>query len=255
MNEDPWLRLKGFTAARIGLGRTGASLPTREVLAFSMAHAQARDAVRRPMDWAPLESGLAALQLATVRIASRATERDIYLRRPDLGRRLDDASRSALASVAGARPALLLIIGDGLSSTAVSTNALPLVAALLPHMEGMGMDPGTVLLAAQARVGLADEAGGLLQAHASLMLIGERPGLSSPDSLGAYLTWEPRVGRHDGERNCVSNIRTGGLSHAEAAFRIAWLLRESFRRRLSGVALKDESQYELAAPVAAERLT
>jgi ethanolamine ammonia-lyase small subunit len=230
-------------------------MPTREVLAFSMAHAQARDAVRRPMDWPPLEAGLAALQLATLRVASQATERDMYLRRPDLGRRLDAASRSALAGSGGARPELLLMIGDGLSSTAVSSNALALVSALLPYMQGMGWQPATVLLASQARVALADEAGELLQARASLMLIGERPGLSSPDSLGAYLTWEPRIGRNDGERNCVSNIRAGGLAPAEAAFRIAWLLRESFRRRLSGVALKDESNYVLDAPAAAPRLT
>jgi ethanolamine ammonia-lyase small subunit len=246
--DDPWTELRRYTAARIGLGRTGAGMPTSEVLRFSMAHAQARDAVRTPIDWSGLERGLDGLGLASMRVASAATDRDIYLRRPDLGRCLDETSRVKLAALSGPAPELLLVVGDGLSSTAICANALPTIAALLPHARRHEWRLGPVLLAAQARVALGDDAGGILQPRAVLMLIGERPGLSSPDSLGAYLTWEPRVGRKDGERNCISNIRTGGLGADEAAFRIAWLLREAFRRRLTGVTLKDESDYLLEAP-------
>lgn len=243
--DDPWAPLRRFTEARIGLGRTGAGLPTREVLKFSMAHAQARDAVRTPIDWGGVEADLAALELPTLHIASAAANRDTYLRRPDLGRRLNEASRAALAAMPQPAPELLLIIGDGLSSTAVAANAAATVAALLPHIRQAGWRLGTVLLATQSRVALGDEAGEALGARAVAMLIGERPGLSSPDSLGAYLTWEPRAGRKDGERNCLSNIRVGGQTADEAAFRIAWLLREAFRRRLTGVTLKDESNYQL----------
>lgn len=251
MKDDPWRLLRSYTAARIGLGRAGAGMPTREVLDFSMAHAQARDAVRKPLDWSAVEHGLAGIGIDTLRVASLAVDRDQYLRRPDLGRRLDDASCAALRARARPTSPLLVVIGDGLSSTAVAANAAALIAAMQPYFTREGWPMGAVLLATQARVALADHAGELLRARASLMLIGERPGLSSPDSLGAYLTWEPRTGRHDGERNCVSNIRRGGLPLPEAAFRIAWLLRESFRRQLSGVALKDESNYLLDGPAAA----
>jgi len=243
--DDPWLTLKRFTEARIGLGRSGSGMPTREVLKFSMAHAQARDAVKTPIDWTGIEKGLADLGLETLRIASAATDRDTYLRRPDLGRRLSPEARQALAEVSPSSPDLLLIVGDGLSSTAVTANAVATVAALLPHIRKNGWKLGPVLLATQARVALTDDAGEFLKARAAVMLIGERPGLSSPDSLGAYLTWEPRVGRKDGERNCISNIRAGGLSADEATFKIAWLLREAFRRGMTGVNLKDESNYQL----------
>lgn len=223
-------------------------MPTREVLKFSMAHAEARDAVRTPLDWTGIEQSLAILALQSLRIASQAADRDIYLRRPDLGRKLDAVSHAKLADAVLRRPAeLLLIIADGLSSTAVIANAVPAIAALLPHLHRNGWQPGPVLLASQARVALSDEAGGIFKARAVLMLIGERPGLSSPDSLGAYLTWDPRPGRKDGERNCLSNIRSGGLGADEAAFKMEWLLREAFRRRLSGVQLKDESQYQLTS--------
>jgi ethanolamine ammonia-lyase small subunit len=243
--DDPWLALRRFTEARIGLGRSGSGMPTREVLKFAMAHAQARDAVKTPIDWPDIEKDLAAAGLETVRIASAAPDRDTYLRRPDLGRRLSPEARQALSELPPPAPELLLIVGDGLSSTAVATNAVATVTALLPHVRNNGWRLGPILLATQARVALSDDAGEFLKARAVVMLIGERPGLSSPDSLGAYLTWEPRVGRKDGERNCISNIRAGGLTADEAAFKIAWLLREAFRRRLTGVSLKDESNYQL----------
>lgn len=248
MSDDEWARLRSYTAARIGLGRVGAALPTREVLKFAMAHAQARDAVRTPMEWSGVEQGLASLGVTTLQVASQATDRDTYLRRPDLGRRLDPRSRVVLRSLAATQPELLLLVGDGLSSTAVAVNAVSTIAALLPMIHAQQWRLAPVLLASQARVALGDDAGEILQPRAVLTLIGERPGLSSPDSLGAYLTWEPRIGRKDSERNCISNIRSGGLSADEAAFRIGWLLRECFRRRLTGVALKDESNYLLDAP-------
>jgi len=253
--EDPWLLLKGFTDARIGLGRSGSAMPTREVLKFSMAHAQARDAVKTPIDWSEIEKGIAALGLETLRIASAAPDRDTYLRRPDLGRRLSPESRQALSTISPTDADLLIVAGDGLSSTAVSANAVATVAAILEHARRNEWRVAPVLLATQARVALADDAGEFLKARTTVMLIGERPGLSSPDSLGAYLTWEPRVGRKDGERNCISNIRNGGLSTDEAAFRIAWLLREAFRRRLTGVNLKDESNYQLEASKPPKALT
>lgn len=245
--DDPWIALKRFTDARIGLGRSGSGMPTREVLNFSMAHAQARDAVKTPIEWPSIEKEIAALGLETQRIASAAPDRDTYLRRPDLGRRLGPESRQVLSQRSPSETDLLIIVGDGLSSTAVAANAIPTIKALLPHVRKNEWRLGPVLLATQARVALSDDAGEFLKARAAVMLIGERPGLSSPDSLGAYLTWEPRVGRKDGERNCISNIRIGGLSADEAAFKIAWLMREAFRRQLTGVDLKDESNYQLEA--------
>jgi ethanolamine ammonia-lyase small subunit len=178
-------------------------------------------------------------------VDSAASDRDTYLRRPDLGRRLSPEARQVLAGLAPSTADIVIIVGDGLSSTAVTANAVATIAAFLPHAKKNGWQLSPVGLATQARVALADDVGELLKARAVVMLIGERPGLSSPDSLGAYLTWEPRVGRKDGERNCISNIRSGGLSADEAAFRIAWLLREAFRRRLTGVNLKDESNFQL----------
>ena len=243
--DGPWEALRRFTDARIGLGRAGAALPIREVLAFAMAHAQARDAVTTPIDWKPIEAALAALGLASVRIESAAENRDTYLRRPDLGRRLSAGSRERLAGMAGAAPDLLILVGDGLSSTGVAANAAAMIAAFVPLARREGWSLAPVLLADQARVALGDEAGEFLGARAVLVLIGERPGLSSPDSLGAYLTWGPRVGRKDGERNCISNIRRGGLSADEAAFKAHWLLREAFLRQITGVKLKDESNYQL----------
>ncbi len=239
--DGPWTALRRFTDARIGLGRAGSALPIREVLKFAMAHAQARDAVTRPLDWAPIEAVLAALQFKSVRIESAASDRDTYLRRPDLGRRLSSEARARLAAMAGQSPDLLILVADGLSSTGVGANAGAVITALLPLVRKSGWSLAPVLLASQGRVALGDDAGEFIGARAVLVLIGERPGLSSPDSLGAYLTWAPRAGRRDGERNCISNIRRGGLSAEEAAFKAHWLLREAFRRQLTGVSLKDES--------------
>jgi ethanolamine ammonia-lyase small subunit len=258
MSDDaPWPALRRFTEARIGLGRAGSALPIKEVLSFAMAHAQARDAVTTPIDWAPIETEMARLALPTVRVDSAAADRDTYLRRPDLGRRLGPQARQRLAAIAGPAPDLLIVIADGLSSTGVAANAADLIGALLPLVRKSEWRLGPIVLASQGRVAFGDDAAEVLGARAVLVLIGERPGLSSPDSLGAYLTYAPRVGRKDGERNCVSNIRRGGLGADEAAFKINWLLREAFRRALTGVGLKDESDFLLegapATPTLAER--
>lgn len=243
--EDVWTGVRRFTPARVALGRAGSALPTREVLRFALAHAEARDAVRLPLDIAALEAAILAEGFATARVASAAPDRTTYLARPDLGRRLSEASRAVLVAFGGAPVDLALVVADGLSSPAVAAHAAPLLAAIRPWLAAAGLSFGPVLIAGQARVALGDEAGALLGARAVLVLIGERPGLSAPDSLGAYLTFAPRLGRSDAERNCVSNIRPAGLSYDLAAYKLAWLLDQALTRRLTGVALKDESDDRL----------
>lgn len=238
---DPWTSLRRHTAARIALGRSGASLPTAEVLGFGLAHAQARDAVHLPLDIDAIERELQAQDFGCLRIHSAAPDRADYLRRPDRGRRLDAASREQLVACTNKDTDLLFVVADGLSSKAVQRHALPLLVEVRPYLEAAGFRLGPVLLARQSRVALGDEAGELLGASAVVMLIGERPGLSSPDSLGIYLTWQPRVGRSDAERNCISNVRPEGLGYAEAAMRLTWLLKEARRLQLTGIHLKDGS--------------
>ncbi len=238
---DPWTALRRHTPARISLGRSGTSLPTAEVLRFAAAHASARDAVHLPLDVDELVADLHAEGLDAVTVASRATSRAEYLTRPDLGRQLAHASRSALEH--DVDEGLCIVIGDGLSAIAAQTHAVPLVSAL----RALGIDVGLVVVATQARVALGDEIGERVGASLVLVLLGERPGLSSPDSLGAYLTWAPKTGRADSERNCVSNIRPEGLPLAGAAARIAWLVRESQRRRVTGIELKDDSDVPAVA--------
>ena len=242
-----WAELAALTPARIGLGRAGASLPTREVLRFGLAHAQARDAVHEPFRPDEVVAGLDALGLDAVVMESAASSRAEYLRRPDLGRVLSSASGAVLASRRGACD-LAIVVADGLSSTAVHQNAVPLIAALRPHLARQGLTLAPVVVASQARVALGDEAAHGLGARMALVLIGERPGLSSPDSLGAYLTFAPRPGLTDAARNCVSNIRPGGLSYPQASLKLAWLIEQAFRRALTGVELKDESGAVLEGP-------
>ena len=249
---NPWHGLRQFTSARIALGRAGISLPTAPQLAFQMAHARARDAVHQALDAPGLLQALETqLQLGGGQIlTSAAGNRPTYLQRPDLGRRLDDASRARLAAGAGggATPAtpgtpvgLALVLADGLSALALETQALPFLRALMPRLTASQISIAPLMLVQQGRVAIGDEIGQLLQARAVLVLIGERPGLSSPDSMGLYLTWAPRVGLSDESRNCISNVRGGGLSYEEAAHKLHYLLLEAQRRQLSGVALKDES--------------
>jgi ethanolamine ammonia-lyase small subunit len=253
--EDPWSNLKRFTDARIGLGRSGSAMPTREVLDFAMAHAMARDAVTTPLDWAPIEASARDLGLETLHVSSAARDRSEYLRRPDLGRQLSAASRSELVKHQGIGPDLLIVACDGLSSKAITANFAPFLGAFLPFVRAKSWKLGPVLLADEARVALGDDAGEILAAKAVLMLLGERPGLSSPDSLGAYLTYQPRVGLKDADRNCISNIRVRGLSYQDAAFKLAWLIDQAFKRQMTGVGLKDESNAQIESKPAPQTLT
>jgi ethanolamine ammonia-lyase small subunit len=230
----------------VALGRSGASLPTQALLDFTLAHARARDAVHATFDVDGLETQLHALGLATVKLASRAQGRAEYLARPYLGRQLDDASRDRLAD-AQMRCDLAIMIGDGLSPVAVGTHAVEVVRRLLPRLAAARLAVGPVAIASGARVALGDEVGALLGARILVLLIGERPGLSAPHSLGAYLTFAPRPGLTDADRNCVSNIHDAGISPDEAAFKIGWLVDAALARQLSGVALKDESGIDGAA--------
>ncbi|PXX50705.1 ethanolamine ammonia-lyase subunit EutC [Aquitalea magnusonii] len=243
ITEDSWQELASHTVARIALGRVGSSLPTRETLRFALAHAQARDAVHTPLDLSALSAALQDLQLPSLQVRSAAASRAAYLQRPDQGRRLHPDSRANLLA-AGVEPCdVLFVIGDGLSARAVASHALPLLAATLPLLQQQGLRVGPVVLAAEARVALADEVGECLQAAMVVMLIGERPGLSSPDSLGVYLTSAPRVGCMDSQRNCISNVRPQGLPYPLAAYKLAWLIRAG-RGSGTGVALKDGSAAE-----------
>jgi ethanolamine ammonia-lyase small subunit len=237
---DPWTSLQRFTPARIALGRTGGSLPTRVLLEFGLAHAQARDAVHARLDVASLVGQLDAAGFGSLEVHSTAASREQYLRRPDAGRRLDEPSRARLRSCAPeAPPDLAVVIADGLSAMAAMRHAVPLLQALGPHLTGRVIAP--IVVALHARVALGDEVGELLRADQVVVLIGERPGLSAPDSLGIYLTHAPRRGRMDAERNCVSNVRPQGLGYEVAAFRLALLLDGARRLGRSGVTLKDES--------------
>ena len=232
-------RLRAVTQARIALGRAGQALPTRAMLDFELAHARARDAVVATFDTAGFSAAIGGRPV--IEVASRAPDHASYLQRPDLGRRLAEADAGKLAATGDE---VAFIVGDGLSATAVQAHAAPLLRALFDRLAGWRIAP--VVLARRARVALGDEIGGLLGVGLVVMLIGERPGLSAPDSLGAYITWQPRLGRLDSERNCVSNIRPPhGLGYDQAAENIVWLMAEARARRLTGVALKDESDARL----------
>jgi ethanolamine ammonia-lyase small subunit len=233
--------LRDLTPARVGLGRAGASMPTEALLEFTLDHARARDAVHAAFDVPAVISGLGDLGLEAVDVSSRVRDRKDYLRRPDLGRRLDPDSRKLLENRAGGSCQLAIVVGDGLSPTAVHAHAIELVRSLIAQLATERIEIGQTVVASGARVALGDEIGAILGARMIVMLIGERPGLSAPDSLGAYLTFAPRVGLTDAERNCVSNIHGSGLGYDEAAFKIAWLIREGLVREVTGVALKDES--------------
>lgn len=234
---DLWQDLRSHTAARIGLGRVGASMPTAELLRFGLAHAQARDAVHSALDVAALAQALQAAGFQTMQVKSMAPDRQTYLLRPDLGRRIDPESQLLLEQAP--RVDIALVIADGLSAQAAARHALP-VAMLL--RDALGRWPAPIVIAQLGRVALGDDIGAALGARLAIVMLGERPGLSSPDSLGIYLTWGPRPGRMDSERNCISNVRPEGLSYAAAAHKLHYLVGQALQRQLSGVALKDESQ-------------
>jgi len=239
---DPWQALRAFTPARIALGRAGTSLPTRAHLEFQLAHARARDAVHDSLDVARLQNHLRAVGIESVAVRSAAPDRATYLQRPDLGRRVDDDARARLAQSAAGKVDAAIVVADGLSARAAQRHAVPVLAALVPRLRDAGWRLAPVIVAEQARVALGDEVGAMLEAALVVVLLGERPGLTAPDSLGAYLTWAPQPGRTDAERNCVSNIRPEGLVPALAADKLCYLMLEAARRRLSGVALKDDGR-------------
>jgi ethanolamine ammonia-lyase small subunit len=246
--DNPWRALRRHTPARIGLGRAGVSLPTAAQLDFQLAHALARDAVHRPLDVTALRGEIEALGLPTLALHSAASARPVYLQRPDLGRQLGSNSREQLEALRRRRQAqgnapndLAIVVVDGLSALAVQRHAVPLIAALRAEPAAARWSIAPVAVVEQGRVAVGDGIGELLDARIAVVLIGERPGLSAPDSLGVYLTWAPRVGRHDAERNCISNVRPEGLAYADAAAKLAYLLEEALRRELTGVGLKDES--------------
>jgi len=243
--DDPWRPLRRVTDARIGLPRAGFGIATSEHLAFQLDHARARDAVYDGMETGALETALKDQGFEVVCAASAAADRRAFLSRPDLGRQLAPAATAALQALR-CDPDLALVIADGLSARAVNRHAALLLAALRPLLPP-DWRLGPIVLVSQGRVAVGDAIGAALGAKLVALLIGERPGLSSPDSLGVYLTWDPVIGRNDAERNCISNIRPEGLPYAEAARRLAYLLIESRRRQLSGVELKDEQAPLLAA--------
>lgn len=237
-----WEALRRHTPARIALGRAGTSLPTGPHLQFQLAHARARSAVHRALDTDKLLAALGPLGQDALVLDSRADDRATYLQRPDAGRRLAPRSAERLQAQAAAStgPDVALIVADGLSAFAVEENIVPLLGALMPMLDAEGWTCAPLVVARQARVALGDEVGGILKSRMAVMLIGERPGLSSPDSLGIYMTLSPRIGLTDEARNCISNVRAEGLAPPRAAQKLRYLMREAFRRNLSGVALKDE---------------
>lgn len=233
---DPTLaRLRRLTPARLRLDPRGGAAPLSAVLDFQASHARARDAIRAPVDWEAIAAALAPRE--TLHLQSRAGDRETYLRRPDLGRRVREADLDRLQ---GTGSDVAIVIADGLSALAVNRHAAAIAGGVIESLPGVRFAP--IVLASQARVAIGDDIGAGLRARLSLVLIGERPGLSVAESLGAYITYDPRPGRQDSERNCVSNIHDlGGLSHDRAVELISWLVGEALSRRLTGIALKDES--------------
>jgi ethanolamine ammonia-lyase small subunit len=240
---NPWHGLRKFTQARIALGRAGTSLPTDRHLEFQLAHARARDAVHHPLAVAPLRAALEQRGREVVALRSAAGDRLIYLQRPDQGRRLERGSRATLEARARASKEAfdaVFVVADGLSALAIEENAVPFLDAAIPSFKEWRLAP--IVIVEQGRVAVGDEIGQVLRAGMVAILIGERPGLSSPDSMGIYLTFAPRVGTTDAQRNCISNIRREGLSWELAARKLHYLMSEARRRKLTGVGLKDESE-------------
>jgi len=246
VTDNPWQALRSLTDARIALGRAGVSLPTAPLLDFQLAHARARDAVHIPLDGEALAQALARAlphwhRPACLQLHSAADNRQIYLQRPDLGRRLSSASRDLLLQRAVQPCDLAVVIADGLSAPAIEQNALPFLQALARRLAPENWTLAPLAVVRQARVAIGDEIGQLLGARAVLVLIGERPGLSSPNSMGLYLSWGPQIGLLDAQRNCISNVRPGGLDHELAAGKMHTLLSRSRLLGLTGVGLKDET--------------
>jgi len=231
-----WHDLRQFTPARVALGRAGNGVPTAAHLAFQSAHAAARDAVHAALDVAALQDALAVAGIDSIAVRSAAADRHTYLLRPDLGRRLCDADRALLPM---APNAMVFVVCDGLSAIAVQRHAAALLSHIVPALQAT-RPVAPVVIATQGRVALGDDIGGIMGGAAVAVLIGERPGLSAADSLGIYLTWQPRPGRSDAERNCISNVRPAGLPIPQAAAKLAWLIEAMHQLGLTGIGLKDD---------------
>ena len=239
--SDSWIALRRFTQARIALGRAGHAVPTQVLLDFQLAHAQARDAVQLPWDLGAFSEELRALGEEVLILETPPASREEYLRRPDLGRVLTDASRAVLGAARGGAPDLALIVTNGLSSTALKRHGIPLLREILRRCRERGLELAPLSLVANGRVALLDQVGSALGARCAAIVVGERPGLSAADSLGIYLTFAPAPGNSDAQRNCISNIRPPeGLDYQSAAAKLLYLTEEALRRGVSGVALKDE---------------
>jgi ethanolamine ammonia-lyase small subunit len=245
VQQDEWASLKEYTAARIALGRTGTAEPLQSLLAFRLAHANARDAVYAILDQAKLVQELQSLQQAAFTLTTQANSRSEYLQYPDRGRRLHAKAIAQLSEFNSTGYDICLVLADGLSATAINNHAIPVLKLLLWLFESARLSVAPVCLVQEGRVAIGDECGHLLKAKLVVVLIGERPGLSSPDSLGAYLTYRPAPGLTDESRNCVSNIRPEGLPYQAAAEKIFFLINESLRLQLSGVGLKDNGGWLL----------
>ncbi len=241
MEPDPWQSLKTYTDARIALGHTGGAIPLKEVLQFKLAFAHAKDAVYSELDWPKLEQRLEQLAIPYLKLHSRASSRSVYLQRPDLGRSLNEASVASLKKMPSAETDIAIVLADGLSATAINQHALPLLQRLLPLLQKANFQIAPIAVVEQARVAIGDEIGHLLGTQLVMVLIGERPGLSSPYSMGAYLTYAPLPGLTDEKRNCISNIRPEGLPYEMACQKLYYLIQESLRLKLSGVDLKDNT--------------
>lgn len=239
VKPDGWEPLKAYTNARIALGRTGVSVPLKESLQFKLAHAHAKDAVYSQLDVITLQADFAPTDLPIYSIRSQAANRDMYLQRPDLGRLLADTSVEVLKRFDQSPADISIIVADGLSATAIMKNAGPVVNLLVEKIRQAGYSLAPILLVEQGRVAIMDAIGGLLRPRLAIILIGERPGLSSFDSMGAYLTYAPQPGLTDERRNCVSNIREQGLAPTMAVDKLMYLIHTAFRLQLTGVALKD----------------
>ncbi|WP_428331275.1 ethanolamine ammonia-lyase subunit EutC [Mucilaginibacter sp.] len=237
---DPLLYLREFTAARIAIGRVGNSIPLKQSLEFKLAHAHARDAVYSLLDIDGLMESLKVFELPVLHLYSKADRRHTYLKRPDLGRQLNEQSIRQLAEYKTDAD-ISIIIADGLSATALNDNTFNLLEVLIPMLRSAKLTIGPITLVEQGRVAIGDDIAHELGAGLSILLIGERPGLSAADSMGAYLTYKPKPGLTDESRNCISNIRPEGLIPKLAADKIFYLIKEAFSRKLSGVALKDNA--------------
>ena len=238
---DRWASLRQFTDARIALGRSGVSMPVSETLKLKMAHAHAKDAVFSVLNKSEISNQLNELQLPFVFLQSKAINRHVYLQRPDLGRRLSESATETLKALQSNDFDVCITLADGLSAEAVNQHAIPVITLLKKLFQQKALRLAPVCIVEEGRVAVSDDTGSLLNTKLSLVFIGERPGLSSPDSLGAYLTYAPQVGLTDERRNCVSNIRPQGLRYEEAANIIFYLVKESLQLQISGVALKDNS--------------